>query len=145
MSSGSTWDKMKGSVSAGINSAKAKINSSKLKSDDTNNDGSVMFNPLTFTEVIFVYSPIFIAVIITSLTFIFQNWKGVIYLAFLIASCIIRDLIYRFGFPDKNGADKIGKKVCDTMTYTNYGNASFSSYVFAFTITYLSIAKTLFK
>ena len=24
------------------------------------------------------------------------------------------------------------------MTYTNYGNASFSSYVFAFTITYLS-------
>ena len=142
MSSGSqpglsTWDKMKGSVSAGINTAKAKINS-KIKSDDNNNDGSVMFNPLTFTEVIFVYSPIFIAIIITSLTFVFQNWKGVIYLAFLIASCIIRDLIYRFGFPDKNGADKIGKKVCDTMTYTNYGNASFSSYVFAFTITYLS-------
>ena len=141
----STWAKMKGSMSTGINSAKQSAsnklssikNNMNTGSDDSDSKKSVMLSTLTITEIIFVYSPIFIAIIITSLTFVFQNWKGVIYLAFLIAACLLRDLVYRNGFPDKKGSDLVGNKVCDSIIFSNYGNVSFSSYVFAFTIVYL--------
>ena len=139
----STWAKIKQgasnikqSASNKITSLKSNINT-KIKSDDATTD-SVMFSPLRFTEIIFVYSPIFVTIIITSLSFLNEDWKGIIYLAFLIAACLLRDIIHRFGFPDKKGLDKKGKNFCDNMIYTDYGNVSFSSYVFAFTITYLS-------
>jgi len=179
----STWDKMKGRMSSGINSAKQstsntisslknRLNSAKestsntissLKnrlssakertsnkissiknnfnagSDNSESNKNVVLSTLTITEIVFVYSPIFVAILITSLSFVFQNWKGVIYLAFLIGVCLLRDLIYRNGFPDKKGSDLVGNKVCDNIIFSNYGNVSFSSYVFAFTIVYLSL------
>jgi|LauGreDrversion4_2_1035121.scaffolds.fasta_scaffold41888_2 hypothetical protein len=145
----STWDKMKGKISSGISSAKQsannKLTSIKNKFNKPSNESTsaesknVMLSTLTIAEIIFVYSPIFIAIIITSLTFVFQNWKGIIYLAFLIAACLLRDLVYRNGFSDRKGSESIGNKVCDSIIFSNYGNVSFSSYVFAFTIVYLSL------
>jgi hypothetical protein len=142
----STWAKMKGSINSAKQSASNKISSIKNNrntgsnsADDSDPNKLPMLSMFTLTEIIFVYSPIFIAFIITSLSFIFQNWKGVIYLAFLIGACLLRDLIYRNGFPDKKGSDLVGNKVCDNIIFSNYGNVSFSSYVFAFTIVYLSM------
>jgi hypothetical protein len=161
----STWDKMKGRMSSGINSVKEgtsnkmssiknSLNSAKESasnkissiknnfnagSNNSESNKNVVLSTLTITEIVFVYSPIFVAILITSLSFVFQNWKGVIYLAFLIGVCLLRDLIYRNGFPDKKGSDLVGNKVCDNIIFSNYGNVSFSSYVFAFTIVYLSL------
>jgi len=138
----SRWDKLKGSVSNKISSIKNNMNTGSNSSNSSDNSPEKQIPTLsafTITEIIFVYSPIFIAIIITSLSFVFQNWKGVIYLAFLIGSCLLRDLIYRNAFPDKKGSDLVGNKVCDNIIFSNYGNVSFSSYVFAFTIVYLSM------
>jgi hypothetical protein len=135
----SRWDKLKGSVSAGVASLKNNINTNPVTSSNPKASESNDLSTLKITDVLFVYSPIFIAFLITSLSFFFQNWKGIIYLAFLIASCLLRDLVYRNMFSNTKETNKIGNAVCDSIKYTEYGNISFSSYVFAFTIVYLSI------
>ena len=82
------------------------------------------------------FSPIVLATSITGLSFIFQNFKGLVYLGFLIAVCVMRGFIYMMG-----GAESIqnDKTICTAVQYSKYGNASFSSFVFAFTITYLAM------
>ena len=146
----SRWDKFKGSLSTRYNSAKQsasntisslknKINTNPVTSSNSKASESNDLSTLKITDVLFVYSPIFIAFLITSLSFVFQNWKGIIYLAFLIASCLLRDLVYRRMFSNTKETTTIGNQVCYSIKYTEYGNISFSSYVFAFTIVYLSI------
>jgi hypothetical protein len=135
----SRWDKFKGSLSAGVASLKNKINTNPVTSSNSKASESNDLSTLKITDVLFVYSPIFIEFLITSLSFFFQNWKGIIYLAFLIASCLLRDLVYRNMFSNTKETTSIGNAVCDSIKYTEYGNISFSSYVFAFTIVYLSI------
>jgi hypothetical protein len=93
-----------------------------------------IFQPMNIVVFLSFYSPIILASSITSLSFIFQNFKGLIYLAFLIGCCLIRNLIYMF-----SGADPVinDKTICTSVQYSKYGNPTFSSFVFAFTLTYL--------
>ena len=42
------------------------------------------------TKFLFYFSPVLVAVLITMLSFIFQNYKGFIYLSFLIASILLQ-------------------------------------------------------
>lgn len=90
-----------------------------------------------FTAVVWFafYSPVIIATCITGLSFIFQNFKGIIYLGFLIGSCVVRGYVYAM-----SGANPIvgDKTICNAIQYSKYGNPTFSSFVFAFTITYLA-------
>jgi hypothetical protein len=109
-----------------------------------NNKGSVMggnssllmYQPFNFLVFAAFYSPIIIAVIMVSLTFIFQNFKGLIFLGFLLGVCILRNFIYML-----NGSQPLinDKTICTSIQYSKYGNATFSTFVFAFTVTYLSI------
>lgn len=94
------------------------------------------FQPYNLLITMSFFSPLIVAMIITSLSFIFQNFKGIIYLAFLIAFCLMREGIYI-----ANGAKSLEDtgNVCSSIQYSKYGNQSFSSFVFAFTITYLSV------
>lgn len=94
------------------------------------------FQPFNILVTLSFYSPLIIAIVITSLSFIFQNFKGLIYLGFLIAFCLVRESIYYF-----NNATPMQDKgdICSAIQYSNYGNPSFSSFVFAFTITYLFV------
>ena len=82
------------------------------------------------------YSPIVLATTISFMSFIFQNFKGFIYLGYLVACCVIRSYIYQI-----NNADvfKPNNGICSSIQYTNYGNSAFSSFVFAFTIVYLCL------
>jgi len=95
-----------------------------------------IFQP--FTSVVFLsfYSPIILALIITSLSFMFQNFKGFIYLGFLIGICVVRNYVYLMAgsLPMDND-----RTVCTSIQYSKYGNPTFSAFVFAFTIMYLSI------
>jgi len=95
-----------------------------------------LFQPMNIIVFLSFFSPIIIATSITSLSFVFQNFKGLIYLGFLIGNCVVRNFIYKMsgGVPIMND-----KTICTSVQYSKYGNPSFSAFVFAFTIGYLSI------
>jgi hypothetical protein len=94
-----------------------------------------LFQPMNIVVFLSFFSPIILAVSITSLSFIFQNFKGLIYLGFLIAVCVIRNYFYML-----SGSQPIinDRTICTTVQYSKYGNPTFSAFVFAFTIMYLS-------
>ena len=95
-----------------------------------------LFQPMNIVVFLTFFSPIILAVSITSLSFIFQNFKGLIYLGFLLAVCIIRNYIYML-----SGSPPIvnDRTICNSVQYSKYGNPTFSAFVFAFTIMYLSM------
>ena len=95
-----------------------------------------LFQPMQFVVFLTFFSPIILAVSITSLSFMFQNFKGLIYLGFLLAVCIVRNYIYML-----SGSPPIvnDRTICNSVQYSKYGNPTFSAFVFAFTIMYLSM------
>ncbi len=94
-----------------------------------------LFQPMNIIVYLTFFSPIILATSITSLSFIFQNFKGLIYLGFLIGCCVVRSFVYAM-----SGAAPIinDKTICTSIQYSKYGNPTFSAFVFAFTIMYLS-------
>ena len=95
-----------------------------------------LFQPMNIVVFLSFFSPIIIAVSITSMSFMFQNFKGLIYLGFLIAACVVRNYIYMM-----SGSQPVinDKTICTSVQYSKYGNPTFSAFVFAFTIMYLSM------
>jgi hypothetical protein len=80
------------------------------------------------------YSPIIIATSFVSLSFIFQNFNGFIYLAFLLGACSIREVIlYYAGMAPMIPANNL----CTMIQYSKYGNSGFSVFVMSFTIAYV--------
>ena len=104
--------------------------------------GGVLDSPLLiyqpFNIVVFLsfYSPIILATSMIYLSFISQNFKGFIYLGFLIGVCIVRNFIYML---NGSKAEVNDGTICTSVQYSAYGNPSFSAFVFAFTIMYLSL------
>jgi len=102
--------------------------------------GGVPKSPLMlvqpFNIVVFLsfYSPVILAILVTSMSLLFQNSKGFIYLGYLIAVCIVRNYFYKMGGAKPAINDGT---VCTSVQYTKYGNPTFSSFVFSFTIMYL--------
>jgi len=96
----------------------------------------LLFQPMNIIVWLSFFSPIILATLVTSMSFIFQNFKGLIYLGFLIGCCLIRNYVYQMSgaIPVKNDGT-----ICTSIQYSKYGNPTFSSFVFAFTIMYLSL------
>ena len=94
-----------------------------------------MFQPFNAIVWLCFFSPIILATSITSMSFVFQNFKGLIYLGFLIGFCILRSYVYMM-----SGSAPIinDRTICTSIQYSKYGNPTFSAFVFAFTIMYLS-------
>jgi hypothetical protein len=94
-----------------------------------------LFQPMNIAVFFSFFSPIILATSITSMSFIFQNFKGLIYLGFLIGCCVVRSYVYMMA-----GANPIvnDRTICTSIQYSKYGNPTFSAFVFAFTIMYLS-------
>lgn len=94
-----------------------------------------IIQPMNIAVFLSFFSPVILAISITSLSFIFQNFKGLIYLGFLIGCCVVRGFVYMMA-----GSAPIvnDKTICTSVQYSKYGNPTFSSFVFAFTIMYLS-------
>lgn len=95
-----------------------------------------LFQPMNIIVFLSFFSPIILATSITGMSFIFQNFKGLIYLGFLIGCCVVRGYVYMM-----SGANPIvnDRTICTSIQYSKYGNPTFSAFVFAFTIMYLSI------
>jgi len=98
------------------------------------NDLFNVSKPINLITLMILLSPIIMAFSITSMSVVFQNFKGFIYLAFLIASVLARELIiYSSNTPvfiPKNS-------ICNKVTYSPLGNSSFSLFVISFSIFYL--------
>ena len=87
-------------------------------------------------------SVIILAISVTGMSFVFQNFKGLIYLGFLIGCCVIRNYVYAMSMPStKKSSEMSGGSgdICNSIQFSKYGNPTFSSFVFAFTIMYLSL------
>jgi hypothetical protein len=82
------------------------------------------------TKFLFYFSPVLVAVLITMLSFIFQNYKGFIYLSFLIASILVRHGVCVL-------LDSVREDNKDGVYYSPYSNTTFSLFVFGFTVMYL--------
>lgn len=95
-----------------------------------------LFQPMNIVVFLSFFSPIILATSITGLSFVFQNFKGLIYLGFLIAACVVRNYVYMV-----SGSTPIinDRTICTSIQYSKYGNPTFSAFVFAFTIMYLSL------
>ena len=107
----------------------------------SNVSGGVQNTPLLFFQpsniIVWMsfFSPIILSIVMLSLSFVFQNFKGFIFLGYLLGTCLIRNYIYMF-----NGAETLrsDSTICSSIQYSKYGNPSFSAFVFAFTIMYIS-------
>ena len=94
-----------------------------------------LFQPMNIIVFLSFFSPVILATSITGMSFIFQNFKGLIYLGFLIGCCVVRNFVYMM-----SGAEPVvnDRTICTSIQYSKYGNPTFSACVFAFTIMYLS-------
>jgi hypothetical protein len=108
---------------------------SNMKTGGVSDSPLQLFQPMNIIVFLTFFSPIILATSITSMSFIFQNFKGLIYLGFLIGCCVVRSYIYMMA-----GANPIvnDHTICTSIQYSKYGNPTFSAFVFAFTIMYLS-------
>jgi len=88
-----------------------------------------------FTEAFIDNSSVIIVVLFTSLTFIYQNFTGIVYLGFLLAAMVIRGLfIWGFGIVQPQ------LQLQSPMCIHPYGfNVGFSTFVFMFTFCYAFI------
>lgn len=93
-----------------------------------------LFQPMNIIVFISFFSPIILATSITGMSFVFQNFKGLIYLGFLIGCCVVRSYVYMMA-----GSPPIinDRTICTSIQYSKYGNTTFSAFVFAFTLMYL--------
>jgi hypothetical protein len=91
------------------------------------------FNLMVFMSF---FSPIILISLIVSLSFVFQNFKGFIYLGFLIGSLVLREFALKYsGSPIFN----YDNTVCTSVQFSKYGNPTFNIFVFCFTIIYLCL------
>jgi hypothetical protein len=101
-----------------------------------NNSPLKFYQPLNIAVFMTFYSPVIVALSVTSLSFVFQNFKGFIFFGYLLGSCILRNFAYMM---NEATPIKDDHTICTSVQYSQYGNATFSAFVFAFTIVYLSI------
>ena len=96
------------------------------------------FSPMSIVVWLTVFSPIIISLSILLLSLVFQNFKGLLYLGLLLLCSVLRvGGLYAVGsqpFDENRGAPD-----CRRVKYNNYGNNSFSSFVFAFTFMYIGL------
>ena len=100
-----------------------------------NNTPLLFFQPFNVVVFLAFYSPIVISIVMLSLSFVFQNFKGFIFLGFLLGVCLIRNYVYML-----NGSPLLtpDNTICTSIQYAKYGNSTFSAFVFAFTIMYVA-------
>jgi len=101
-------------------------------------------SPLLFVQpnniLVFLafYSPFIVSTITFSLSFLFQNFKGMIYLGFLLAVSLLRNYFIKLqgGWGEPLPVDG---SICSAIQFSEQSNQTFSSFVFAFTFMYMCV------
>jgi len=94
-----------------------------------------IFEPVKFLVFVAFISPILLISSIVGLSFVFQNFKGLIYLGFLLAAVISREFL----FSNNSNYEKAKNdgSICSAIQFSYIGNATFSIFVTCFTFLYL--------
>ena len=87
-------------------------------------------------NILTTFSPIIIASIFTSFSFIFQNFKGLTYLVFLIFSLIVRNIIFYIVSDSTPKPDGYKTKRHSMSPNDDDTGAGFNIFIFAFTAGY---------
>jgi hypothetical protein len=96
----------------------------------------LMYQPFNLILLIVFYSPIILALGVFSMSFIFQNFKGFIYLGFLLGVSVLREfLLMLFGAKQELSTNR----VCNMAQYSKYGNTGFSVFILSFTVLYICL------
>jgi hypothetical protein len=104
----------------------------------SNTPGPLMlFNPMSLLLFLSFYSPIILATSILSVSFFHENFKGIIFLAFLLSACLIRYFFYMYRSP--TNVNTSNNALCNAVEFSRYGNSTFTMFVFGFIIAYLFI------
>lgn len=111
------------------------INPSNI-SGGVSNTPLLFFQPFNIIIWLAFFSPIILSIVMLSLSFVFQNFKGFIFLGYLLGTCLIRNYVYVLSGSLPLKPDNT---ICTSIQYSKYGNPTFSSFVFAFTIMYISM------
>lgn len=101
--------------------------------DYSKNINPLIMQPYTIATLLTFYSPIIITIIIMSLSFVFQNFKGFGFLAFLLIFSWLRGLLMEVS----GVKETIGAPICNMVQYSKHGNATFSMFFIAFSAVYL--------
>lgn len=94
----------------------------------------ILAKPMNFIFFMSFFSPIILVILIVSMSFLFQNFKGLIYLGFILGVTIVRRYILEYSGSPELQTDGT---ICTSIQFSKYGNLTFSTFVFAFTLTYL--------
>ena len=86
------------------------------------NSPLLLFQPLNIIVFLCFFSPIIISICMLSLSLVFQNFKGFIYLGYLLGVCVIRSYIYML---NKSQPVKSDGSICTSIQYAPYGNSTF--------------------
>ena len=98
----------------------------------------LIIQPYNLAILLTFYSPIIIALIIISMSFIFQNFKGIPYLIGLIIFSSFRSFVFNLSGsnPLSVNADN-SNDICTSIRYSEYGNSTFSMFFIVFSAVYI--------
>ena len=91
----------------------------------------ILYDPSVLLQTLSFLSPIIVVVVIMSWSLLFSNQKGIVYMAWLLGFVALRHFLL---FISK--AVEINSN-CNNIKYVSLRNATFSTFVFAFTIVYM--------
>ena len=100
------------------------------------NKSFILSRPMNFIFFVSFFSPIILIILIVSMSFLFQNFKGLIYLGFILGVSMLRSYVLEFSGSPALEADGT---ICTAIQFSKYGNITFSTFVFAFTLMYLCV------
>lgn len=93
-----------------------------------------IMQPSTLVVFGVFYSPIIISFCMLIASFVFQNFKGIIYLGFMLAMCVAREFLYK----SAGGSEPIPTTpICNAINYSKHGNSSFTAFMLSFTFIYI--------
>lgn len=102
---------------------------------DRQSQSYAILNPKNFTKFMVFFSPVILAIVIFSMTFIFQNPKGFIYLFIFFLVTAARSLLI------SNGEDntEIGpiNSICTSVKYSDKSNIGYIIFIVTFTAVYM--------
>ncbi len=95
-----------------------------------------LYQPMHIMVFLSFFSPLVLAVTITSMSFVFQHAKGLVYLGFLIGACVLRNFVFMVA---QLSPFQFDPPQCKGVQFSPFANASFSVFVFSFTLAYLAV------
>jgi hypothetical protein len=118
---------------------------------DKNDDNNKQYNPLNLLKPISViffvscYSPLFLAFGGLGMSILFQNFKGLIFIGWMLVATLVREAVYMWSGAILHSKDKSSTtkpEICTMVEwkFSNYGNPiGYSIYIMAFTIMYVCL------